>query len=138
MMVVCALVLIQASLTYDPQVPGWQTIAFEIAPWIFCASAAMYAIAQRGVRPQVSSEKITICRLLRIQTMSHLLLILAGVLMVENYNQFLMPFVVKDINSYQLYIQIVMNNWAVFILLGGILQVYTELRLASEIKTLNN
>lgn len=138
MMVVCAIVLIHASLTYDPQVAGWQSIAFEIIPWLFFVAAVVYAIAQRGIRPHVSSDKITICRLFRIQTFSHILMILAGLLMIENYNQFLMPLFVKDINSYQLYIQIVMNNWAVYILLGGILQVYSELRLSSELKGINN
>lgn len=135
MMVVCAVVLIQATLTFDPQNPGWQSIAFEVMPWLFISGAIIYAFAQRGLRPHVSNDKITICRLFRIQTTSHIFLILAGLLMVENYNQFLMPIFVTDINSYQLYIQVVMNNWALFILLGGILQVYSELRLSSELKT---
>ena len=73
-------------------------------------------------------------RLLSIRFLSGICFIVSGLFMVEQYNGFLKPVLVSDINSYMLYMQIVHNNWVVLLLIGSLLQLYTSYRLSAEIK----
>lgn len=131
-MVFCVFTVIIAILQRDPRKEDFYQLILETAPWFFLMGALMFAVAQRGIR--VASSSLTINRLYSIQTTSHILFVLAGVLMIEHFNNFLLPLVATNFDTYQIYVNAVPNNWIVLILIGSIIQAYTTLRLDSELK----
>ena len=51
--------------------------------------------------------------------------------MIEQYWAILKPLVVKDLESYFIYLKVVYNNWVLLLLIGGLLQLYTSHRIAN-------
>lgn len=135
LMVVATFMTIAATLSFSDNKSGWMWLALEFMPWSFLSGAIMFAVVQRDLRISVSADNITINRLYRIQTFSHILFILTGAIMVENYNQFLKPFFMSSIDSYQTYLQLFHNNWVVFLLIASLLQIYSVLRLDACLKS---
>lgn len=110
-----------------------RTLTLAVAPWAFLAGTVVYVLVQRLQTEK--SASLTVNRLLSIRFLSGICFIVSGLFMVEQYNGFLKPVVVSDINSYMLYMQIVHNNWVVLLLIGSLLQLYTSYRLSAEIKS---
>lgn len=110
-----------------------RTLTLAVAPWAFLAGTVVYVLVQRLQAEK--SASMTVDRLLSIRFLSGICFIVSGLFMVEQYNGFLKPVVVSDINSYMLYMQIVHNNWVVLLLIGSLLQLYTSYRLSAEIKS---
>lgn len=134
MIVVTTFMVIAATLSFDPKSQGWQVMTIEVGPWVFLIGAILYSAAQRGLRPAYDKANLAINRLMSMQTLSHVLLVMTGLIMIENYNRFLFPLVANDLESYQLYIQFINNNWVVLLLISSILQGYTAIRLGTELK----
>lgn len=128
LMVVCSAMLMAATLL---STSVWAAVTRLAAPWGFLAGAVMYVCMQRAMRPEPGAS-LTLRRLNTLQLMAGLCFVLAGVVMVEQFWQFLQPLVVSDLNSYRTYLQVVRNNWVVLLLIGAVLQMYTTHRIASE------
>lgn len=128
MMMVVSSCLIMMTTLMSQQ--AWTVVAMKIVPWFFLVGATAYVVVQRMQRYE--GTNMTIRRLMSIQLLSCFCLVASGLLMVENYYHFFLPFVVKDINSYFTYLQVVHNNWVVALLIGAILQMYTVHRIGSE------
>lgn len=128
MMVVAAGLSMVATLMSDQ---GWAQSMQMIVPWFFLIGAILFVAMQR--MQVVTTDKLTLRRLFSIQFLSGISLIIAGLLMVENYYHFVQPLVVSDINTYFTYLQVVHNNWVVFMLIGAMLQMYTAHRISSEL-----
>lgn len=110
----------------------WAQLTLAVAPWLFIVGAVLFVAIQR--LQTYDGNSLTIRRLRSIQLLSGISFLVAGLLMVENVNHFLQPLVVSDLNSYFTYVQVVHNNWVVFVLIGAVLQMYTAHRLSSEMQ----
>jgi TRAP-type C4-dicarboxylate transport system permease small subunit len=74
-------------------------------------------------------------RLRRIMIFADILFILAGLLMVENAYNFLLPFFQNHItNGLNAYIIYIMGKWVVLLLVAAILEVYTTHRISHELE----
>lgn len=111
---------------------AWAESAVLIVPWLFLIGAVAFVTMQR--MQTYTGSSFTMRRLRSIQFISGILLILAGLLMLENYYHFVQPLVVSDINSYFTYLQVVHNNWVVLILIAAIMQMYTAHRMSYEMQ----
>lgn len=129
MLVICTFAVMAASLNLRQQ---WAILTIETAPWFFFAGAVCFCMAQHSTR--IKSTELTVNRLYRIQTFSHISLIIASLLMIEQYFHFLHPLLSTDMNTQITYLQTVHNNWVVFVLIAAVIQFYTALRLGNELK----
>ena len=100
------------------------------APGFLLIGSILYVVVQRLT--SVRTKDIAIGRLQSIQLLSGFCLIISSLLLIEQYNGFLMPVIVSDINSYYNYLRIVHNNWVVMLFVGAISQLYTTNRLSHE------
>lgn len=94
-------------------------------PYVFTVGALCYAVTQMMQRYEGSS--LTINRLLRIQTLSGLLLIATGVLMYANAGN---PFGLEWLT----FLTYIRGKWVVTLLLAAILQLYTTYRISAELE----
>ena len=78
------------------------------------------------LRQRYEGKDFTIRRLRRIQIISDVLFLSAGLLMIANQSNFL------SIDQLS-YIKYVHNNWVVVLLMAAVLQLYTSHRIASEL-----
>ena len=95
------------------------------AAYIFAPGAVMFAAMQ--MRQSYDGNNFTIRRLRRIQLISDVLFLLAGLLMLANQSNF---FGIDLL----LYIKYVHNNWIVVLLVAAILQLYASHRIANELE----
>lgn len=109
----------------------WTLLSVQCLAFVFLLGAVMFTVMQR-MSQQYKGGSLTIRRLLNIQLISGICLIFAGLLMVENFCKFVLPFVSQDFDSQMTYLRVVHNNWSVLLLIGAIIQVYTAHRLGSE------
>ena len=95
------------------------------APYVFAPGALLFVAMQ--LRQRYEGRDFTIRRLRRIQIISNVLFLLAGLLMIANQANFL------PIDQLY-YIKYVHNNWVVVLLVAAVLQLYTGHRIASELE----
>ena len=95
------------------------------APYVFAPGALLFVAMQ--LRQRYEGRDFTIRRLRRIQIISNVLFLLAGLLMIANQTNFL------PIDQLY-YIKYVHNNWVVVLLVAAVLQLYTGHRIASELE----
>ena len=95
------------------------------APYVFSPGALLFVAMQ--LRQRYGGRDFTIRRLRRIQIISDVLFLLAGLLMLANQSNFL-PL------DQLTYIKYVHNNWVVVLLVAAVLQLYTSHRLANELE----
>ena len=95
------------------------------APYVFAPGALLFVAMQ--LRQHYEGRDFTIRRLRRIQIISNVLFLLAGLLMIANQANFL------PIDQLY-YIKYVHNNWVVVLLVAAVLQLYTGHRIASELE----
>ena len=95
------------------------------APYVYAPGSLLFVAMQ--LRQRYEGRNFTIRRLRRIQVVSDVLFLLAGLLMLANQSNFL-PL---DQLSYIKYVH---NNWVVVLLVAAILQLYTSHRIANELE----
>ena len=95
------------------------------APYVFAPGSLLFVAMQ--LRQRYEGKDFTIRRLRRIQIISDVLFLVAGLLMIANQSNFL-PL---DQLSYIKYVH---NNWVVVLLVAAVLQLYTGHRIASELE----
>ena len=96
-----------------------------LAPYVFGVGAVGFTSMQMLQR--YDGTNFTIRRLRRIQMISDVLFLVAGLLMIANQSNFL------SIDQLS-YIKYVHNNWVVVLLVAAVLQLYTGHRIASELE----
>lgn len=128
-LMVCAACVVMLTTLVEPS--SWTQAVQWVQPWAFLLGAVMYVVMQQ--RERYTGGSMVIRRLKGIQLLSGISLIVAGLLMVENFYHFVQPFFVHDIDSYYTYLRVVHNNWVVAVLIGAMLQMYTSHRLSSEL-----
>lgn len=94
------------------------------ASYVFAPGCLLFVAMQ--LRQRYEGKDFTIRRLRRIQIISDVLFLLAGLLMIANQSNFL------SIDQLS-YIKYVHNNWVVVLLMAAVLQLYTSHRIASEL-----
>ena len=95
------------------------------AAYLFCLGALMFVAMQ--IRQRYEGHLVIVRRLRRIQLLSCLLFLLAGLLMLANESNFLGL-------DFLLYIKYVRNNWVMVLLIAAILQLYSTHRIANELE----
>lgn len=95
------------------------------APYVFAPGSLLFVTMQ--LRQRYEGRDFTIRRLRRIQIISDVLFLLAGLLMIANQSNFL-PL---DQLSYIKYVH---NNWVVVLLVAAVLQLYTSHRITNELE----
>jgi len=95
------------------------------APYVFAPGSLLFVAMQ--LRQRYEGRDFTIRRLRRIQMISDVLFLLAGLMMIANQSNFL-PL---DQLSYIKYVH---NNWVVVLLVAAVLQLYTSHRIANELE----
>ena len=95
------------------------------APYAFAPGALLFVAMQ--LRQRYEGRDFTIRRLRRIQMISDVLFLFAGLLMMANQSNFL------GIDQLS-YIKYVHNNWVVVLLVAAVLQLYTGHRIANELE----
>jgi hypothetical protein len=94
------------------------------APYVFAPGCLLFVAMQ--LRQRYEGKDFTIRRLRRIQIISDVLFLSAGLLMIANQSNFL------SIDQLS-YIKYVHYNWVVVLLMAAVLQLYTSHRIASEL-----
>ena len=95
------------------------------APYVYAPGSLLFVAMQ--LRQRYEGRNFTIRRLRRIQVVSDVLFLLAGLLMLANQSNFLS----LDQLSYIKYVH---NNWVIVLLVAAILQLYTSHRIANELE----
>jgi hypothetical protein len=95
------------------------------APYVYAPGAVLFVAMQ--LRQRYEGRDFTIRRLRRIQILSGMLFLVAGLLMIAGYNNAL------GIDHFT-YIKYVRNNWVVVLLVAAILQLYASHRIANELE----
>ena len=108
---------------------AWAVIVQKTVSILFSFGAVAYTAAQRQMA--YASTDFTLNRLFSLQFLSGFCFVIAGIDMIEQYWIILKPLVVKDLESYFIYLKVVYNNWVVLLLIGGLLQLYTSHRIAN-------
>ena len=73
-------------------------------------------------------------RLRRTVIFADICFLLAGLLMIENTYNFLLPFFMNNMqNGLNNYVVFVMNKWVVVLLVAAIIEVYTTHRISHEL-----
>jgi len=93
--------------------------------YVFAPGALLFAAMQ--MRQSYQGNNFNIRRLRRLLLLSDGLFLVAALLMLANWSNFL------PIN-YELYVKYVHNNWIVILLIAAILQLYASHRIDSELE----
>ncbi len=103
------------------------------ASWIFTIGAIAFATMQ--LQQQYEGSNFVIRRLRRIMTLADICFIVAGLLMIENAYNFLLPTFINHLhNGMNAYIIYIMGKWVVLLLIAAILEVYTIHRISNELE----
>lgn len=99
--------------------------------WIFLLGAVLFALMQ--LMQTYEGFDLTLKRLKRIQNLSDILFVVAGILMADTAYGFF-----KELcGSYESYITYLYNKWVAALLLAAILEVYTVHRIDHELSKKN-
>lgn len=103
------------------------------ASWIFLAGAVAFAAMQ--LQQRYEGRSFVIRRLRRIMTMADVCFVAAGLLMIENAYNFLLPTFVNHLtNGLNDYVTFIMGKWVVLLLIAALLEVYTIHRISNELE----
>lgn len=116
-------------------VVGVGCVVFGIMPKVtaivFAVGTITFALLQMS---QVyDGNNLTLKRLRRIMVMADIAFIISGLLMIENVYRIFFPHIAKTIGN-NTYVHVVHNNWAVALLIGAVIELYTTHRMAYIIK----
>ena len=99
----------------------------NVACWVYLLGACLFGGMQ--LMQAYEGRDHTVQRLKRIMSVADMCFVLSGLLMVENVHRFLMPL----FSSYVGYMQLIYNKWVLLLLVAAMLELYTMLRISSEL-----
>ena len=99
----------------------------SVSCWIFLAGAILFATVQ--LMQTFEGDNITIKRLKRIQDLSDILFIIAGIILVDTVYGFFRDF----FSNYENYVTYLYNKWVVVLFLATLLELYTVHRIDYEL-----
>jgi hypothetical protein len=103
----------------------------SVSCWIFLAGAILFATVQ--LMQTFEGDNITIKRLKRIQDLSDILFIIAGIILVDTVYGFFRDF----FSNYENYVTYLYNKWVVVLFLATLLELYTVHRIDYELSKKN-
>ena len=95
----------------------------SVSCWVFLAGAILFATVQ--LMQTFEGDNITIKRLKRIQDLSDILFIIAGIILVDTVYGFFRDF----FSNYENYVTYLYNKWVVVLFLATLLELYTVHRI---------
>lgn len=112
----------------------------QVAPlvmcWLFLAGAVMFATMQ--LLQTYQGRELTIRRLKKIQNLSDILFIIAGIILADTvYATAGHSFFRSLFTNQETYISFLYNKWVVVLLIAAILEVYTVHRIDHELSKKN-
>ena len=99
----------------------------SVSCWVFLAGAILFATVQ--LMQTFEGDNITIKRLKRIQDLSDILFIIAGIILVDTVYGFFRDF----FSNYENYVTYLYNKWVVVLFLATLLELYTVHRIDYEL-----
>ena len=112
------------------------TIAPTVLCWVYLLGAVMFAVMQ--VSQTYEGKEIVVRRLKRLQNLSDLLFVLAGLILADTvYAGVTHSFFQPLFNNQEAYITYLYNKWVVLLLVAAILEVYTAHRIDHELSKKN-
>lgn len=103
----------------------------SVSCWVFLAGAILFATVQ--LMQTFEGDNITIKRLKRIQDLSDILFIIAGIILVDTVYGFFRDF----FSSYETYVTYLYNKWVIVLFLATLLELYTVHRIDYELSKKN-
>ena len=103
----------------------------SVSCWFFLAGAILFATVQ--LMQTFEGDNITIKRLKRIQDLSDILFIIAGIILVDTVYGFFRDF----FSNYENYVTYLYNKWVVVLFLETLLELYTVHRIDYELSKKN-
>ncbi len=103
----------------------------KAAAIMFATGTVIFAVMQ--MMQTYSGQNITLMRLRKIMVIGNVCLILSGLLMLEHTFRIAYPLFATSIQGYNNYYHYIHNNWGVFLLIAGVLELYTTLRISHEL-----
>ena len=103
----------------------------SVSCWIFLAGAILFATVQ--LMQTFEGDNITIKRLKRIQDLSDILFIVAGIILTDTVYGFFRDF----FSNYENYVTYLYNKWVVVLFLATLLELYTVHRIDYELSKKN-
>lgn len=103
----------------------------SVSCWVFLAGAILFATVQ--LMQSFEGDNITIKRLKKIQDLSDILFIIAGIILVDTVYGFFRDF----FSSYENYVTYLYNKWVIVLFLATLLELYTVHRIDYELSKKN-
>ncbi|MBF1080386.1 MAG: hypothetical protein HXL36_08505 [Prevotellaceae bacterium] len=103
----------------------------SVSCWVFLAGAILFATVQ--LMQTFEGDNITIKRLKKIQDLSDILFIIAGIILVDTVYGFFRDF----FSSYETYVTYLYNKWVIVLFLATLLELYTVHRIDYELSKKN-
>lgn len=103
----------------------------SVSCWVFLAGAILFATVQ--LMQTFEGDNITIKRLKRIQDLSDILFIIAGIVLVDTVYGFFRDF----FSNYENYVTYLYNKWVIVLFLATLLELYTVHRIDYELSKKN-
>ena len=103
----------------------------SVSCWVFLAGAILFATVQ--LMQTFESDNITIKRLKKIQDLSDILFIIAGIILVDTVYGFFRDF----FSNYENYVTYLYNKWVIVLFLATLLELYTVHRIDYELSKKN-
>ena len=103
----------------------------SVSCWVFLAGAILSATVQ--LMQTFEGDNITIKRLKKIQDLSDILFIIAGIILVDTVYGFFRDF----FSNYENYVTYLYNKWVIVLFLATLLELYTVHRIDYELSKKN-
>jgi hypothetical protein len=103
----------------------------SVSCWVFLAGAILFATVQ--LMQTFEGDNITIKRLKKIQDLSDILFIIAGIILVDTVYGFFRDF----FSNYENYVTYLYNKWVIVLFLATLLELYTVHRIDYELSKKN-
>lgn len=105
-------------------------LAVRVATVAYVVGTLLFAAVQ--FKQTYEGSDLTIRRLRNIQVIGGVALILSGLLLFEQTFGIIKPLVATSLDGYNDYYHYVHGNWGVLLLIAGILELYTTLRIGKR------
>ncbi len=103
-----------------------------IAPCVFAPGTLMFVAMQYMQR--YDGTDVTLRRLRRIMMTGGAFFVVSALLMAENAYHVVFPYFIRaGIDGYNAYLRYIHNNWVVTLLVAAVLQLYSTMRISSEL-----
>ena len=103
----------------------------SVSCWVFLAGAILFATVQ--LMQTFEGDNITIKRLKKIQDLSDILFIIAGIILVDTVYGFFRDF----FSNYENYVTYLYNKWVIVLFLATLFELYTVHRIDYELSKKN-